>query len=208
MNLFRKTFSSRKGFTLVELMVVIVILASLVALGSIAVVQVLRGSENTKRTAFAKTIHSAIMAYKNENGEWPIPDATSYNNSTVTYGTVNSSNRADKGNAEVIMLLYGRDANGRRDETMRAYITDSSALYVVRGNSMQLLDDALASGGVSANDMIGFPITMRKTNVSQYRNLSQAQAFAPIQISFDFDLDHYSVSVPTDMDFGKVVRLH
>lgn len=208
MNLFRKTFSSRKGFTLVELMVVIVILASLVALGSIAVVQVLRGSENTKRTAFAKTIHSAIMAYKNENGEWPIPDATSYNNSTVTYGTVNSSNRADKGNAEVIMLLYGRDANGRRDETMRAYITDSSALYVVRGNSMQLLDDALASGGVSANDMIGFPITMRKTNVAQYRNLSQAQAFAPIQISFDFDLDHYSVSVPTDMDFGKVVRLH
>lgn len=208
MNLFRKAFSSRKGFTLVELMVVIVILASLVALGSIAVVQVLRGSENTKRTAFAKTIHSAIMAYKNENGEWPIPDATSYNNSTVTYGTVNSSNRADKGNAEVIMLLYGRDANGRRDETMRAYITDSSALYVVRGNSMQLLDDALASGGVSANDMIGFPITMRKTNVSQYRNLSQAQAFAPIQISFDFDLDHYSVSVPTDMDFGKVVRLH
>lgn len=208
MNLFRKTFSSRKGFTLVELMVVIVILASLVALGSIAVVQVLRGSENTKRTAFAKTIHSAIMAYKNENGEWPIPDATSYNNSTVTYGTVNSSNRADKGNAEVIMLLYGRDANGRRDKTMRAYITDSSALYVVRGNSMQLLDDALASGGVSANDMIGFPITMRKTNVAQYRNLSQAQAFAPIQISFDFDLDHYSVSVPTDMDFGKVVRLH
>ena len=208
MNLFRKTFSSRKGFTLVELMVVIVILASLVALGSIAVVQVLRGSENTKRTAFAKTIHSAIMAYKNENGEWPIPDATSYNNSTVTYGTVNSSNRADKGNAEVIMLLYGRDANGRRDETMRAYITESSALYVVRGNSMQLLDDALASGGVSANDMIGFPITMRKTNVAQYRNLSQAQAFAPIQISFDFDLDHYSVSVPTDMDFGKVVRLH
>ncbi len=208
MNLFRKAFSSRKGFTLVELMVVIVILASLVALGSIAVVQVLRGSENTKRTAFAKTIHSAIMAYKNENGEWPIPDATSYNNSTVTYGTVNSSNRADKGNAEVIMLLYGRDANGRRDETMRAYITDSSALYVVRGNSMQLLDDALASGGVSANDMIGFPITMRKTNVAQYRNLSQAQAFAPIQISFDFDLDHYSVSVPTDMDFGKVVRLH
>ena len=204
---FGKGARRRGGFTLVELMVVVVILATLVGLGSLAVVQVLSGSEKTKRDAFAKTVHSAIMAYKNENGEWPIPESSGYA-SSVTYGTVNESNRIANGNAEVIMLLLGRNSNGRRDDAMRAYITDSSALYVCRGTSVQLLDDALASGGVSGSDMVGFLITMRKSNNSRYRSLSQARAFTPIRISFDFDLDHYSVSVPTDNDFDNVVRLH
>ena len=205
---FCKTARGRGGFTLVELMVVVVILAALVGLGSLAVVQVLRGSENTKREAFARTVHSAIMAYKNENGEWPLPTSVSSSATSVTYGTVNASNSIDQGNAAVLMLLFGRNANGRRDDTLRAYLTDSSALYVCRGTSVQLLDDALAGGSISGNDMIGFLVTMRKTSDSQYRRLSQSRAFAPVRITFDFELDHYKVEVPSDSDFPNVVRLH
>lgn len=196
------------GFTLIELLVVIVILGVLVGLGSLAVARVLRGSENTKRTAMGREIHSAIMAYKNENGEWPITGSVSDTATSVTYGTVTTSNRASNANAEVIMLLYGRDSNGRRDETLRAYLTDSSMLYVCNGTTVTQLDAALASGGVSSNSMIGFLVTMRKTPQSRYRALSQSRAFAPIRITFDFDLDHYSVEVPGDSDFNKVISLH
>ncbi len=197
----------KRGFTLIELLVVIAILATLVGLGAFAVGKTLRGADKTKRDAFAKTLTSAIMAYKNENGNYPID----YSGSAASYtvGTV-SSNSPDRGNAEVILRLLGRETSGKRDSSMRAYLTDSSMLYVCKGGKrISKLDDVLAaSSSISSGDMIGFPITMNKTGSSTYRGLSQAKAFAPIRITFDFDLDHYKVSVPNEGNFNQVIKLH
>lgn len=202
-SLFSRT--AKAGFTMIELMVVIVILVTLVSLGAIGVTQVLKGTERTKRTAFAETVKSAIMAYKNENNEYPTPDS---NAAVVTYGSVDS-NKTKEGNAEVMMALLGRDSGGKRDAAKRAYITDSSMLYICKGDRrVTKLDTALAGGGVSSSDMIGFRIIMNKTKNSRYAKMSKAAAFAPIQITFDYDLDHYTVSIPGEGDFSKVIRLN
>lgn len=198
----------RAGFTLIELMVVVVILATLVGLGAIGVSRTLRGAERTKRGAYAQTVESALMAYKNEHGAYPLPEAYASDNASVTFGSV-SDNKPKEGNAEVMMLLYGRDANGKRADDKRAYLTDSSLLYVCKGGRrVAKFDEAIAGGGISSDDMIGFLITMNKTGVSRYKRLSQTRAFAPIKITYDFDLDHYSVTIPGEGSFSEVIRLN
>lgn len=201
--------AAKQGFTLIELMVVVVILATLVGLGAIGVAKTLRGAENTKRTSFARTMTSAIAAYKNETGDYPVPsDGNPDNKNVLTYGTVDSNNSIDQGNAEVVMLLLGRDESGARQSNKRAYITDSSMLYICQGRRVTKLDDALAKGGISASDMIGFPITMAKTTNNRKKSLSKARAFAPLKITFDFDLDDYKVTVAGEGDFNNVVKLN
>lgn len=200
-----KARRARRGFTLIELLVVIVILASLVGLGSFAVVRTLRSAEETKRASFAKTLTSAIMAYKNEQGEYPVNISAA--TASFTAGSV-SGNRAKQGNAEVFMLLLGRDSSGKRDSSKRAYLADSSALYICQNKRVSKLDDVLAKGGVSSSDMIGFPIVMNQTKAGTWRALSGSKAFAPVKITFDFDLDHHAVSVPNSGSFSEVIQLH
>lgn len=208
--MFSSLFSrvSKAGFTMIELMVVIVILVTLVSLGAIGVTQVMKGAERTKRTAFAETVKSAIMAYKNENGEYPIPDG-SINSTGIIYGSVTQSNKTENSNVEVIMELLGRDSGGNRNSEKRAYITDTSALYICKGDRrIMKLDTALANGGISSNDMIGFRVVMNKTNLSNYSKLSRATAFAPIRITIDLDLDHYQVDVPGENNFNQVIQIN
>lgn len=205
-SLFSRT--AKAGFTMIELMVVIVILVTLVSLGAIGVTQVMKGAERTKRTAFAETVTSAIMAYKNENGEYPTPTSSS-SAAVVAYGTVNNSNKTENSNVEVMMELLGRDANGSRNSEKRAYITDSSTLYICRNNRQMIkLDTALANGSISSNDMIGFRVIMNKTKVAKYAKMSKSTAFAPIRISFDYELDHYEVSIPGENNFNQVIQLN
>ena len=106
------------------------------------------------------------------------------------------------------MLLLGRDSSGKRDTSKRAYLTDSSFLYICKNKRVSKLDDVLAKGGVSSSDMIGFPLVMNQTKKGTWRALSGAKAFAPVKITFDFDLDHYTVSVPNTGSFSEVIKLH
>lgn len=225
---------SRAGFTLIELMVVVVILATLVGLGIIGVTRVLKNAEKSKRNACAELIESAIMAYKNEHGAYPLGEQTYPNVDVLTFGNVNNNRSANETknpckstrpkcpynacklyhqyvgeNAEIVMLLLGRDVNGKRDDAKRAYLTDSSMLYVCKGGRrVSKLDDALAGGGVSASDVIGFLVTMNKTGVNKYKRLSQARVFAPLKITYNFDVDHYVVTVPNEESFSEVIQLN
>lgn len=199
----------RSGFTLVELLVVIAILGVLVGLVYMAADRMLRGSDSAERNAAADIVKSAIAAYRNENkGDWPI-DISGLGSDTkeITYGTVNNSNRVGQSNVEFLMPLFGCNENGKR--TMRAYIEDPSMFYVCDGNSApRKLEEVLDGGSISANDMIGFPITMRETRESKYDALSGSQAFAPIRITIDFDTNNVMVTVPSDGDFRNVLRIN
>lgn len=206
-SLFSRT--AKAGFTMIELMVVIVILVTLVSLGAIGVTQVMKGAERTKRTAFAETVKSAIMAYKNEHGEYPMFGDASDRSGVVTYGSVSKSGKTENSNVEVMMALLGRDSGGKRNPEKRAYITDSSALYICKGDKrMMKLDTALANGSISTNDMIGFRIVMNKTKLSNYTNLSRAVTLAPIRITFDVELDYHQVDIPGENTFNQVLQLN
>jgi type II secretion system protein G len=63
--------AARRGFTLVELMVVLIIVGMLVGLVTPAVMQALRKSRNAAIKAEIDMLHMAIMNYKNEYGSFP-----------------------------------------------------------------------------------------------------------------------------------------
>ena len=60
-----------KGFTIVELLIVIVVIAILAAISIVAYTGVQENSRNTQRVSNAKTVIDAANAYYAEKGEWP-----------------------------------------------------------------------------------------------------------------------------------------
>ncbi len=197
---------SRAGFTMVELLVVIVILGLLSGLVSYGVVKIVKGSEKTKRQATAEVVKAAIGSYYAAHDEYPCGDDTG-NGYSITFGEV-ENNRSKRGNAKIIMELCGRDSGGARKSGRSSYLPDTSMLEVYLGGSkVDKLDNVLANGSISDDDVVGFTITMEKTGASKFRDISGARVFAPIQITFDFENMHCSVSVPDEKDFRNVIQL-
>jgi len=61
----------RLGFTLIELMVVISIIAILVTAGAVIYSKVLANSRDAKRKADLETVKSALVLYRTDNGSYP-----------------------------------------------------------------------------------------------------------------------------------------
>lgn len=66
----------QKGFTIVELLIVIVVIAILAAISIVAYTGVQENARNTQRAADAKTVADAINAYYAQNSTWPGTGAT------------------------------------------------------------------------------------------------------------------------------------
>jgi prepilin-type N-terminal cleavage/methylation domain-containing protein len=64
-------FAGRRGFTLVELLVVIMVIASLAAIVTPAVMRAQSSARNAAIKAEIDMLHMAIMNYKNEYGSFP-----------------------------------------------------------------------------------------------------------------------------------------
>ncbi len=199
----------KKGFTLIEMMVVIVILAALVGLGALGVGKALRTAEGTQRESFAPVVESAIAAYRAEVGEYPFPDGTTIgiNDTTLEFGIAKGGSAESPANGPVMMKLLGRNASGQRQDGKRAYITDSSDLYVYTNGRVQKLDEKLASGGLSASCQIGFRVRMNETKASAFKKYSDRFAFAPVRIVFDVDLDRVNVTVPGPSNYNQILEI-
>jgi prepilin-type N-terminal cleavage/methylation domain-containing protein len=81
------TFSTcrvRSGFTLVELLVVIVILAMLASLITVAASRAMTAARNAAIKAEIDMLHMAIMNYKNEYGSFPPCVDTEYASNSYT----------------------------------------------------------------------------------------------------------------------------
>ncbi len=197
----------KSGFTMIELLVVIVVIGLLTGLSAFGVSKLMRSSKSVQRDATVKVVKNAIATYRADNNAFPM-NGDSGNEDVLTFGSV-ANNRPRTGNAEVFLELCGRDSGGARDGSKRAYISDTSMFEVCRGGrSVQKLDDALAKGGISSDDMIGFTVVMEKSRVGRYKALSGRRAFAPIKITFDFVLGDATVSVPSEKSFSEVIQLN
>lgn len=65
---------SRGGFTLIELLAVVAVIGILAALLSSAIVQMMKESEAKRNANNADILRSAIVAYRHDEGHWPVPD--------------------------------------------------------------------------------------------------------------------------------------
>ncbi len=196
----------KAGFTMVELLVVIVILGLLSGLVSYGVIKVIKGAEKTKREAAAEVVKTAIGNYYGALQGYPCSDDVG-DDEKLIYGAVEDM-RVKTGNAAVFMELCGRDLSGARKSGRSSYLPDTSMFDIYQGGGkVDKLDNVLARGSISENDVIGFVITMEKTSASKFRELSGARAFAPLKITFTFDPMHHTVHAADEKDFTNVIPL-
>lgn len=63
---------ARKGFTLIELMIVITVIAILVTIAIVSFTRVQQQARDTKRKAEIRTISQALHAYNADHGQYPV----------------------------------------------------------------------------------------------------------------------------------------
>ncbi|MBN1331613.1 type II secretion system protein [Candidatus Dojkabacteria bacterium] len=78
-----------KGFTLVELLVAMAIIAVLIGLAGFGVTLALRASRDSKREATLDSMRTAIADYLATNNQYPANTAVTYANGNITVGTTN-----------------------------------------------------------------------------------------------------------------------
>ncbi|MHC1758873.1 MAG: competence type IV pilus major pilin ComGC [Negativicutes bacterium] len=85
LNLFRKRLTNRKGFTLVELLVVVAIIGILAAIAVPKFTDASNSAKVAKIQADLRTIDSAIAVYQAKNGTVPaVADLTDATKGTLT----------------------------------------------------------------------------------------------------------------------------
>lgn len=84
-NEFMNIFTTKKGFTLIELIIVISIISVLAVLGMSSYQSIQQDSRNTRRKADLKELQKALEAHKSRNGIYP---------STCTGGATSCANTA------------------------------------------------------------------------------------------------------------------
>lgn len=142
MRLSRK-FSTKPGFTIVELLVVIAVIAILAAITIVSYIGVTASANTARNSSNAQSVRSFAEAYNADNGEYPASiDSNSETTSarlsgdiTVVYGQVPSSAPEDSYGASLIFYqVYtshadAKDINTYSDgklETCFPYSFDSS----------------------------------------------------------------------------------
>lgn len=167
-----------RGFTLVELLVVIVIIAALAGLTAPMVIRQRKKADQTEAVNNARQIGMALFEFENEYGSFPDDTtATAVKDATDT------------------ALVSGNKSNDRFRQLMRAGIAQSEPMFYAKTGFTKKPDgimttdiQALAAGEV------GFGILMDTTKgLSAAGNPSRPIIAAPFKVAMDgtFDSDFY-----------------
>lgn len=167
---------TRRGFTIVELLVVISIMAVVATLATGAVLKSVRQSRVRRVEMMAKSLESAIMSYRSLTGEWPCdfgtPDSVGASVRRDGPEFAETKTFKDRENAEVFRKIFGEVKKGR------PLLDTSSLLTNVNGRRMTVRE-ALERG---ATDI---PVG--------YANPENQQQFVFFRVVYNFQTDMITV---------------
>jgi len=170
--------SLRRGFTLVELLVVIVIIAALAGLTAPMVIRQRKKADQTEAVNNARQIGIALMEFENEYGTFPDDTtATAVKDATDT------------------ALVSGTKSNDRFRQLIRAGIAQAESMFYAKTAYTKKPDGILTTDiqALAAGE-VGFGILMDGVKgLSAAGNPSRPIVAAPFKLAMDgtFDSDYY-----------------
>ncbi|TAG09001.1 MAG: prepilin-type N-terminal cleavage/methylation domain-containing protein [Verrucomicrobia bacterium] len=176
----------RGGFTLVELLVVIVIIAALAGLTAPMVIRQRKKADQTEAVSNARQIGIALMEFDTEYGSFPGPD-TAKAVADATETTISS----------------GTTANDMLRQLIRAGIAQTESMFFAKTAFSQKPDNVFngATNALEAGELgFGYIVGAQNKPLSSAGNPSRPILAAPLALALDgtFDSDYYD---------GKAVTL-
>ncbi|MEP2775762.1 MAG: prepilin-type N-terminal cleavage/methylation domain-containing protein [Luteolibacter sp.] len=141
----KTNYTTRRGFTLVELLVVIVIIASLAGLTAPMVIRQRKKADQTEATSNARQIGLAMFEFETEYGSFPDAD-------TQTAVVAN--------NPDGDVVPSAADANGYFKQLFRANITQSEQMFYVKTGATKKPDGSITNTNCLAAGENGFAYIM------------------------------------------------
>jgi prepilin-type N-terminal cleavage/methylation domain-containing protein len=137
---------SQKGFTIVELLIVIVVIAILAAISIVAYTGVQENARNTQRVANAKSVVDAANAYYAEKGTWP------------TVAQISATTNTVKLSADVISKLAATGAPDAANKDRVQYAQVSSGTpAAVTGATVTYYGKPISGGDTLAVQVVNLP---------------------------------------------------
>ena len=167
----------RRGFTLVELLVVIVIIAALAGLTAPMVIRQRKKADQTEAVNNARQVGMALFEFETEYGSFP-DDATATAVKDATETT----------------LVSGSNSNDRFRQLIRAGIAQSEPMFYAKTGFTKKPDGITTNDKALEKGEVGFGIIMNNTaGMSAAGNPSRPIIAAPFKVAMDgtFDSDFY-----------------